>query len=261
MAWLLFTWHVDGFASKSPFPLFQGWGSTSKASSAISQNVLSIEKDLIAAIGELQGRSKGDARAKAKVESLLSVLEEKGGINDPACNPTVDGKWRLIFTSTPGTASPIQRSFVGVDGWSIYQNIEIFNPDTPATVTNVVDFGPKIGRLDVCALASTIARPLEGFTPRRGDGKIFGLNIFGVSKTGEENTPAVPGNRIDFKFDIAGFKFELIPLTIPYPVPFRYLGDEVKGWIDITYLSPGKGPGAVRIARGNKGTVFCLIRE
>lgn len=34
--------------------------------------------------------------------------------------------------------------------------------------------------------------------------------------------------RIDFQFDNAAFHFRFLPFTIPYPVPFRLLGDETK---------------------------------
>ena len=34
---------------------------------------------------------------------------------------------------------------------------------------------------------------------------------------------------------------KFLPLTIPYPVPFRLLGDERKGWLDVTYLSKDGG--------------------
>ena len=103
------------------------------------------------------------------------------------------------------------------------------------------------------ALASTLGRPLPDFVPRRGDGRIFGLNIFGVSKS---EPPADPTARIDFQFIDAGFDLSVVPFRLPYPVPFRLLGDEVKGWIDTTYLSP-----SVRISRGNKGTIFVLQKE
>jgi PAP_fibrillin len=58
--------------------------------------------------------------------------------------------------------------------------------------------------------------------------------------------------RIDFQFDNASFDFKALPFKIPYPVPFRLLGDETKGWIDITYLSRD---GNFRLSRGNK--VLC----
>lgn len=34
--------------------------------------------------------------------------------------------------------------------------------------------------------------------------------------------------RIDFQFDKAAFEFKALPFKIPYPVPFKLLGDETK---------------------------------
>lgn len=34
--------------------------------------------------------------------------------------------------------------------------------------------------------------------------------------------------RIDFQFDRAAFTFKSLPFKIPYPVPFKLLGDETK---------------------------------
>jgi hypothetical protein len=31
----------------------------------------------------------------------------------PTTSPLLDGSWRLLYTSRPGSASPIQRTFVG----------------------------------------------------------------------------------------------------------------------------------------------------
>ncbi len=71
------------------------------------------------------------------------------------------------------------------------------------------------------AEASINSRPLEGFTPRQG----AGLALFGKSS----NTPASrKDGRIDFQFDRAAFTFKFLPFTLPYPVPFRLLGDECK---------------------------------
>ncbi len=61
------------------------------------------------------------------VDKAVEALEEDGGVADRASSPLVDGSWRLIFTTTPGTASPVQRSFVGVDGFAIYQDIDVFS--------------------------------------------------------------------------------------------------------------------------------------
>jgi hypothetical protein len=57
------------------------------------------------------------------------------------------------------------------------------------------------------------------------------------------------GKRILFRFDRAAFSFKFLPFKVPYPVPFKLLGDEAKGWLDTTYLSHS---GNLRISRGNK---------
>ena len=53
----------------------------------------------------------------------------------------------------------------------------------------------------------------------------------------------------------AAFYFKFLPFPIPYPVPFKILGDERKGWLDVTYLSEDR---MFRLSRGNKGTLFIL---
>lgn len=73
----------------------------------------------------------------------------------------------------------------------------------------------------VQAEASTDSRPLAGFTPRQG----AGLPLFGKSFN---QPPARPNGRIDFQFDQAAFHFRFLPFSLPYPVPFRILGDERK---------------------------------
>jgi hypothetical protein len=46
-----------------------------------------------------------------------------------------------------------------------------------------------------------------------------------------------------------------LPFKVPYPVPFKLLGDEAKGWLDTTYLSP---TGTLRISKGNK---VCILLQ
>lgn len=70
--------------------------------------------------------------------------------------------------------------------------------------------------------------------------------------------------KLDIKFDNAFFKWTKNPLTrqvlaegvrLPYPVPFRLLPNESRGFLETTYLDD-----ELRIARGNRGTVFVLRR-
>lgn len=66
------------------------------------------------------------------------------------------------------------------------------------------------------------------------------------------------GERILFRFDKAAFSLKFLPFKVPYPVPFKLLGDEAKGWLDTTYLS---SKGNIRISRGNKVRIYCFYRS
>ncbi|CAL8460873.1 g404 [Coccomyxa elongata] len=206
---------------------------------------------ILKCLSGVQGRGKSgvDLSQLEALNAAVDELERDGGIQAPTSSPLLEGRWKLLYTSRPGTASPIQQTFVGVQAFSVYQEIVV--GDSGVRVNNIVSFGDKIGQLKVEAEANTDSRPLLGFTPRKGKG----LPIFGKSKT---DPPAKKDMRIDFQFDRAAFDFRFLPFKVPYPVPFKLLGDETKGWIDITYLSPN---GDFRLSRGNKGTLFILTRD
>ena len=248
----------------------------------LGKNSASVDQKIILeCLSGITGRGKGGMapEIQSKFDAAVERLEKSNsaGVSSPTASPLLQGRWRLLYTSRPGTASPIQRSFTGVDAFTVYQEI-CFPPlkKTAATATgkakatkaeskkneallsmprvnNIVDFGPEVGLLKVEAEASTDTRPLPGFTPRKGKGLPFG--ILGVSST---QPPASKDLRIDFQFDQAAFYFKKLPFTSPYPVPFKLLGDETKGWIDITHLSKD---GKFRLTRGNKGTLFVLVKD
>ncbi|XP_058098198.1 probable plastid-lipid-associated protein 12, chloroplastic isoform X3 [Magnolia sinica] len=116
---------------------------------------------------------------------------------------------------------PDPRTFVGVDFFKIFQEVYLRTDDP--RVSNIVKLSDAIGELKVEAAATV------------KDEK-----------------------RILFRFDKAAFSFKFLPFKVPYPVPFRLLGDEAKGWLDTTYLSH---TGNIRISRGNKGTTFVLQKK
>lgn len=217
----------------------------------------SAEADILRILSNVKGRGKGGLSESDRtlLETSVSVLEQGGGdgVKDPTKQTELlEGKWKLLYTTRPSSASPIQRSFTGVDGFSVYQEISVSSGEG-VRVNNIVDFGDKVGFLKVEAAASTDSRPLMDFEPRKGKGLPFG--ILGTSSV---DPPSTVNTRIDFQFDKAAFYLNALPLTLPYPVPFRLLGDERKGWIDVTYLSKD---GQFRLSRGNKGTLFVLVKE
>ncbi|KAK9274181.1 hypothetical protein L1049_018995 [Liquidambar formosana] len=180
------------------------------------------ENRLVEALIGIQGRGRSASPLQLNdVERAVQVLEGLEGIPDPTNSSLIEGRWQLMFTTRPGTASPIQRTFVGVDFFSVFQEVYLRTNDP--RVSNIVRFSDAIGELKVEAAASI------------KDGK-----------------------RILFQFDRAAFSFRFLPFKVPYPVPFRLLGDEAKGWLDTTYLSQS---GNLRISRGNKGTTFVLQKK
>ncbi|GER25037.1 plastid-lipid associated protein pap [Striga asiatica] len=157
----------------------------------------------------------------SKTTAAVQKLEDLKGVPDPTGSSFIEGRWQLMFTTRPATASLIQRTFVGVDSFSVFQEVYLQTDDP--RVSNIVKFSDTIGELKVEAVASI------------KDGK-----------------------RILFRFDRAAFSFKFLPFKVPYPVPFKLLGDEAKGWLDTTYLSQS---GKIRISRGNKGSTFVLQKE
>lgn len=182
------------------------------------------ENRLIEVLIGIQGRGRSASPQQLKeVERAVQVLEDDKGVPDPTSSSLIEGRWRLMFTTRPGTASPIQRTFVGVDLFSVFQEVYLRTDDP--RVSNIVKFSDAVGELKVEAVASV------------KDGK-----------------------RILFQFDRAAFAFKFLPFKVPYPVPFKLLGDEAKGWLDTTYLSSS---GNIRISRGNKcrAPLLCSRRK
>lgn len=239
-------------ALQNLFPKFEFPSIASNGPKRAATPASRIEGDLIAAIQDRGSRLFNSDR----ISDLISQLEASPSIPEPAIADQVYGRWRLIYTTNTDTSSPIQRKAVDSQAFPIYQDIVV--EDNQLMVKQVVQFSDK-AYLTVDALASTAAYPLAELTDRKSSGKVFGINVLGVSLVGEEALPdpSRPNSRIDFVFD-EGYFDVFGSVKVPYPVPFRLplLRDWVKGWIDITFLSD-----KLRISRGNKGTTFVLVKE
>lgn len=64
--------------------------------------------------------------------ALANRLWNKAGGNDD--------RWQLLYTSRPGSASPIQRAFTGTEAFTIFQEITL-GQGQQSRVNNVVEFG------------------------------------------------------------------------------------------------------------------------
>ena len=117
------------------------------------------------------------------------------------------------------SSSPIQRLVTSIEAVSIYQNIAL-SDDNSGRVDQLVK--NPAGDTVLCLSAAATVDPAS--------------------------------RRINFAFDLAYF---VLPggLRLPYPVPFRLLGEESRGYLDTEFVSE-----RLRISRGNKGTTFVLRR-
>ncbi len=117
----------------------------------------------------LQG-AKGRALDGEALESLLAaveVLERSGGVPDPTNDPSLNGMWKLLFTSRPGSASPIQRAFVGNQAFTVLQEVDLEAAEP--RVNNIVRFG-SLGQLKVRGQRASPVPPLMKRGRAKGDG-------------------------------------------------------------------------------------------
>lgn len=148
---------------------------------------------------------------------------------------------------------------MGVDFFSVFQEVNLQTNDQ--RVSNIVKFSDAIGELKVevwlCSLQLLkLFIDIYIFTAHIG----FSSLILVISDAcshlrsdsfvpSQAEASIKDGKRILFRFDRAAFSFKFLPFKVPYPVPFRLLGDEANGWLDTTYLSQS---GNLRISRGSK---------
>ena len=78
---------------------------------------------ILDAIKGAKGRGKSGISQEQleRLELAVAALEADGGVPAPVASPLLEGRWRLLFTTRPGTASPIQRTFTGVERFSVFQ--------------------------------------------------------------------------------------------------------------------------------------------
>jgi hypothetical protein len=183
----------------------------------------------------------------------LGVLEGSGQTIEASA---LEANWKLIYTSSSsfdyrsplgrradGTAPGLEKIFQtifdgggGGDGRAMassspIQRSVLSAPGIEATQDIFDLLSGKGGRVDQCVKA--------------------GPAFLKLSASATFDTSL---GRVDFLFDEA---YLLLggAIRVPYPVPFRLLGDEARGYLDTSYVSK-----RLRVSRGNKGTTFVLVR-
>lgn len=230
---------------------------------------ISAAETVILAIKALAPRPSGEE--EQAIENAIAVLEAASTEADFIKDPAIEGEWELVFVSksTFSLADPLGRR---VDGSAPVLEA-IFRAASKVTG----DDAPSLSD----ASSSPIQRLVTGFTgvkvtqfvdlgianptperndpaSRRCDQRVFAFDGNLTLELKARADPEPPF-RIGFTFEegVIGFKTPFGGhFTIPYPVPFKLLGEEAKGWLDQTYLSD-----RVRISKGNKGSTFVLVKR
>lgn len=215
------------------------------------------KKELLSFISELEaeGSSRGsqalsfadNQRLNALIEELASLNPTPDAVSSARGREKLAGIWRLVYTARANQGlegkewlqyliengpSPIQRFVLGSTQQvgKVYQLLEL--TESGGRFNNFIDFREALG---------------------------------GVLNLQAEVTSFTGGTQLDIRFNNAYFAFDRNPVTgatfekqqrLPYPVPFRLLPNESRGLLDNIFVDD-----TLRLARGNKGTIFVLERD
>ena len=185
----------------------------------------SDEVELDELVANLEGQKPTIASVKGDWDLLYTSKSEFDPANPlgrrvDGTAPGIEKIFDVAFSQAEAVASssPIQRFVTGLESVEIRQVVELDDAGT--------------GRVDQYVEA--------------GENVVFRLSASGSF---DEAT-----GRLDFTFDDA--YLTAFGVRIPYPVPFRLLGDEASGYLDTRYVSD-----TLRVSRGNKGTTFILRKR
>ena len=242
--------------------------STDAAAAALESELLAL------ASGASRGVALSDGE-RARLDSVASELEGLASSRPPSsASPLLPGRWRVLFQGKGGERT----SFTDISSWRKY-----LSGDGPSPVQNLVSDSSSVGRLyQILELENGMTPPKKEENPPKEDvvvsrkedgggaltaGGRF-LNVVDFSESGplrgllaieaQLEGPAEP-NRLTFRFVGGRLLLKTIwrgTLDLPYPVPFKLLGDNAKGWLQTDYISPN-----LRLSRGNKGSLFVLVPE
>lgn len=183
--------------------------------------------------------------ARESVGRLIEALEASNtatnaaaGIDGQSPSP-LWGNWRMIWTTAADVLGLQASPIFGVG--AIYQVFE------PPTVTNIIDFWPRVQALLPVGVADSLirAKVQTAASPRRNQGNRIGLDFESV----ELRPVRVAGMNVDV--------FPPLQLPLPkLPASLRGSSESSPGYFDVTYLD-----GDMLIIRQNApGGLFCLLR-
>jgi len=204
----------------------------------------SREEQIIALLGS--GRVALSSADEATLEELVANL----GAGVAPTAEMVCGDWDLLYTSKSAfdPANPLGRRTDGTAPGVEAVFDTLFSRDGAAASSSPIQrFVTSLESVEIRQVVELDAAD-EGRVDQfveAADGKVrFRLSASGSLSDG----------RLDFAFDNA--YLDAYGVRLPYPVPFKLLGDEANGFLDTRYVSE-----RLRVSTGNKGTTFILRKR
>ena len=190
--------------------------------------------------------------SQQQLEQALRVLQSSG----QAVEATVlEDNWKLLYTSSSSFdfRNPLgKRADGSAPGLErIFRTIFGDGDDTGGGFVAASSSPIQRSVLSAPGVKATQQIVLSGADPRVDQCVRVGPAFLKLSASATFDEAS---GRIDFLFDEAFVN--AAGIRIPYPVPFRLLGDEARGYLDTSYVSE-----KLRISTGNKGTTFVLVRD
>lgn len=198
-------------------PSLRRWHPTSLAATSAD------EAALIAACTDATRGQGQSASQRGTIDRLALALEEGFDGDDTNTSPTLPGRWRVLYQGVPGTGAK-DAAFFSVDSWKDY----LFG-DGPSPIQNLVSGSSGVSRL----------YQIVQFDSGTEAGRVWNvIDASPVAVVGiEADLEGRPQpNRLNFRFTGGRVLLRALwggSVALPYPIPFKLLGDEACGWLQV----------------------------
>lgn len=180
--------------------------------------------------------------ATEQVKEYNTLIES---LPTPPQNLDVNGGWKLLATISPEAELGDNVDFFDIKSWSNY-----INGTGPSPFQSLITGSSRVN-----GLTQYLTKDYFDNIITFQFGPIQGKLILKASLEDIEN------NKRTFRFERGFFIVDTVwesAITIPYPVPFKLLGDRAIGSLETIGYDKSTG---IRAAIGNKGTKFIFQRE
>ena len=221
-----------------------------------AKNAEVSKQELLAAVAD--AKKDGSEAAEERVRTIFKELEAKAPsppqlLDDPTVAAALDGEWELVYTvaafGAPGEAA--RENGVSSGGAAERRGVGGAVNATGLNVDTTGDGVRTTQTFDVVGgrVANDIVKPILG-----------GAAYTRLQVSGPFSRSPANARRADVRFDTLQLSIEGTPIKLTigwlFPIVYALRPDEKQeSWLETTHLSEN-----LRLARGNKGSIFVLGR-